>query len=66
MRKKIIVDPYDVYLLTGYSISHCRRILREIRKLYNKLPRQKVTVAELAAYFNIAVDTILAVIAPKK
>ena len=45
----------DVQAITDYSIGHCRRILREIRKSKRKLKHQKVTVEEVGAYFGIFV-----------
>ena len=35
--KKIIMDPYDVHLVTNYSLGHCRRIIRKIKSEKNKL-----------------------------
>jgi len=58
MAKKIIMDAYDVHLLTKYSLGHCRRIIRKIKSQKNKLKHQKVTVEELGEYLGISPDTI--------
>ena len=44
MKVKLIMNANDVQAITDYSIGHCRRILREIRKSKRKLKHQKVTV----------------------
>ena len=56
--KKIIMDPYDVHLVTNYSLGHCRRIIRKIKSEKNKLKHQKVTVEEAGAYLGINADDI--------
>ena len=56
--KKIIMDPYDVHLVTNYSRGHCRRIIRKIKSEKNKLKHQKVTVEEVGAYLGINADDI--------
>lgn len=58
MAKKIIMDAYDVHLLTKYSLGYCRRIIRKIKSQKNKLKHQKVTVEELGEYLGISPDTI--------
>ncbi|MPL55252.1 hypothetical protein SDC9_00722 [bioreactor metagenome] len=58
MKVKLIMNANDVQTITDYSIGHCRRILREIRKSKRKLKHQKVTVEEVSAYLGINADDI--------
>ena len=58
MKVKLIMNANDVQAITDYSIGHCRRILREIRKSKRKLKHQKVTVEEVVAYLGINADDI--------
>lgn len=58
MKVKLIMNANDVQAITDYSIGHCRRILRGIRKSKRKLKHQKVTVEEVGAYLGINADDI--------
>ena len=58
MKVKLIMNANDVQAITDYSIGHCRRILREIRKSKRKLKHQKVTVEEVGTYLGINADDI--------
>lgn len=52
------MDPYDVHLVTNYSLGHCRRIIRRIKSAKNKLKHQKVTVEEVGDYLGVSASLI--------
>lgn len=58
MKEKLIMDAVDIQAVTGYSIEHCRKILRKIKQAAGKLKHQKVTVEEVSEYLGLTPEQI--------
>ena len=48
----------DVSILTGKSIRHAQRILKNLKFLLNKDKNQYITTSEFATYSGIDIETI--------
>lgn len=55
---RLVIYPKDIAMLTGKSERHARRILDQIKKQYNKMPHQMITIEECCQYFGIAPENI--------
>lgn len=60
--QRICVYPKDVQLITGRSYRFACRYLVKIKRHYQKLPEQFVTLEEFSAYTGISKDEILEVL----
>ncbi|SDD88568.1 hypothetical protein SAMN04488104_11031 [Algoriphagus faecimaris] len=57
-KKRCVIYPKDVQIITGRTLRHGQKTLCKIRKLVNKEPHQYVTVAEFSEFSGIPVDQL--------
>lgn len=58
MKEKIFMDAVDIHAITGYSMGHCRKIIRKIKETSGKLKHQKVTVEEVSKYLGVSPEQL--------
>ncbi|HKL34939.1 MAG TPA: hypothetical protein VJ899_01470 [Salegentibacter sp.] len=58
--KQICIYPKDAALLMGISVSHARRIIREIKKKHHKARHQYVTIDEFCEYTGLCPERVYA------
>ena len=58
--KRFVLYPSDIMQLMGKSERTVRRIIKEIRALYNKKKRAPITVGEFCEYSGYSVEEVRA------
>jgi hypothetical protein len=58
LRKRCVIYPKDVQLITGKSERYGQELLTKIREHYNKQPHQFITVEEFCAFSGIPLREI--------
>lgn len=61
-KKRLIILPHDVSIITGKSTRQAQRLLKDIHFLLDKLPHQPVSVVEFATYMGLEVEEVEQVI----
>lgn len=56
--KRIVVYPKDIENITGRKPGAARKLLRNIKKAFQKLPDQFVTAQEFSAYTGIEEEIV--------
>jgi hypothetical protein len=57
-QKRTCIYPKDIQIITGRSERYGRKLLREIRLVLDKKPRQFVTIHEFSEYTGIELKII--------
>lgn len=57
-RKRCVIYPKDVQLITGKSERYGQDLLTKIREVYKKQPHQFITVQEFCAFSGIPFDEV--------
>jgi hypothetical protein len=55
---KITIFPKDAEILTGYSASKCRKIIREIKASVSKKKFQLITISEFCYYMGFSEEEV--------
>ncbi|MFC4875060.1 hypothetical protein [Negadavirga shengliensis] len=58
IKKRCVVYPKDVQMITGRSERYGQDLLQKIRKFYNKKPHQFVTTREFSEFSGIPVTDV--------
>ena len=58
--RRLCIYPQDVEIITGRSKNYSRKIIRNIKKNYNKDKHQFVTVEEFCAYTGLVPEKVYA------
>ncbi|MCH6236036.1 hypothetical protein [Cognataquiflexum rubidum] len=57
-KRRCVIYPKDVQLITGKSERYGQELLTKIRDHYNKQPHQFITVQEFCAFSGIPLDEV--------
>jgi hypothetical protein len=57
-KKRLIILPHDVSIITGKSIRASQRLLKDIHFVLGKLPHQPVSVPEFADYMGLEAEEV--------
>lgn len=57
-KKRLIILPHDVSIITGKSIRASQRLLKDIHFVLGKLPHQPVSILEFADYMGLEVEEV--------
>jgi len=57
-KKRLIIMPHDVSIITGKSIRQAQRLLKDIHFALGKLPHQPVSIQEFADYMGLKVEEV--------
>jgi hypothetical protein len=55
---RITIEASDIALITGKSLRTARRMMREMRRIYQKESYQYITAEEFSVYSGIPVDQV--------
>lgn len=58
MKKKLVIYPKDLQLITGKAYYTSYKLLLRIRKHFGKKPNQVVTIGEACAYLGIKIEEV--------
>ena len=58
LRKRCVIYPKDVQLITGKSVRYGQELLTKIKEYYKKEPHQFITVQEFCAFSGIPLDEV--------
>ncbi|UCS93218.1 hypothetical protein KZP23_21630 [Echinicola marina] len=58
-KKRCVIYPKDIQLLTGRSIRHAQEVIAKIRRLLNKGPEQYITVSEFSSFSGIPEEKVM-------
>lgn len=58
LKKRCVIYPKDIQLITGRSERYGHSLMNKIRKFYCKQSHQYVTVDEFSAFSGIPIDQI--------
>lgn len=58
IKKRCVIYPKDVQLITGRSERYGQELLTKIRKTYNKAPHHFITIKEFASFSGIPVEDV--------
>ncbi|MGM1056444.1 MAG: hypothetical protein ACQEWG_11215 [Bacteroidota bacterium] len=58
--RRLCIYPSDVEIITGRSKNYSRKIIRNIKKSYNKDKHQFVSVEEFCKYTGLLPETVYA------
>lgn len=56
---RLIIRPKDIEIILNVSPSYARRIVRVIKKAYDKEKHQKITVKEFCRYMGLEVNEVI-------
>ena len=56
---RLIIKPKDIEIILNVSPSYARRVVRLIKKAYNKEKHQKLTVKEFCRYLALEVQEVV-------
>jgi hypothetical protein len=62
IKKRLIIYPKDMILITGKSERYCRYLHKKIKAHFNKKDHQAVTIQEFSDYLGLKPEDVSAVI----
>lgn len=57
-KKRCVIYPKDIQIMTGKSERYCNLLINKIRKFYDKADHQFVTVDEFSEFSGIPLDCV--------
>lgn len=57
-RKRCVIYPKDIQIITGRSERYCHTLINKIRHFYRKQSHQYVTLDEFSAFSGIPIEQI--------
>lgn len=57
-RKRCVIYPKDIQIITGRTLRYGQKTVDKIKKLFNKEKHQYVTIEEFAAFSGIPEDVL--------
>lgn len=57
--KKIAIFPKDAEIVTGWSASKCRKLIRDIKNDVSKKKHQLVTISEFCNYMGFSEEEVI-------
>ncbi|GMQ26628.1 hypothetical protein Aoki45_33110 [Algoriphagus sp. oki45] len=58
LRKRIVIYPKDIQVITGRSERYCHSLIKKIKKYYGKEEHQFITQEEFSDFSGIPVEQV--------
>ncbi|WP_026968017.1 hypothetical protein [Algoriphagus terrigena] len=59
LRKRCVIYPKDIQVITGRSERYCHSLIKKIREFYGKADHQFITQEEFSHFSGIPVEQVL-------